>query len=245
MHAFEATAGGYLSWVGPGERQALVALVRELDQVLRPQATSAARSQPDPAVEARAGQGADPAGQERHAPAPRLPLGVREGESLADARTLACLDFDPVEPDTSQEGAGLDDPALAVLLPVSSQDPALEAEMSALTRAPLRQTKVQRLGRVLAELAAPSGPRGEVLVRQVDLGDWLGALNDLRVFVSHRLGVTNAQEAEQVHQAVLAPPPVGASHQDQLRHTRCVLYEVLTWWQESLLTAIEEDQGHA
>lgn len=236
MHAFKAFEEGYLSWLEPWERLALEDLARELDQVLGGRGGASGAHQRPPGA---GGPG------ERHVPGTaRLPLGVREGESLADARTLAALDFDPsLAP--GPDGAGPQDQALAVLLPVSSHDPELEEELAALTREPLRQAKTKRLGRVLAELVEPSGPQGQVLVRRVELADWLGAINDLRVLLSHRLGITSARQAEQVHQDVLAPPPQGASGAQRLRHTRSVLYEVLTWWQESLLSAVEEDQGRA
>lgn len=218
MQAFARVTDGYSAWLEPWERAALVDLVQEVSAVLAaaaaPQETGACGvARPDP------------------------PPGARKGESLADASVLAALDFQPAPTaETAIDTAA--DPALGLLLPAASQDPQLAAETAAMTREPLRQDKHSRLLLLAQELVEPTGSDGAVLVTERLLPQWLGALNDLRLFLSQRLAIRTAQDAEAVHEQVLEPPSPESSTQEQLRYVRAVLYVMVTWWQESLLSAV-------
>ncbi|WP_194949499.1 DUF2017 family protein [Actinomyces trachealis] len=246
MHAFEAVVGGFHSALEPWERIVLEDLVREVSDILRPQLGGPAASRPSGSFRpTHSGDGVVNTTQPEasaHHELTHLPPGVREGESLADAQALAALDFEP------GEGAFLPgpavratDPALVILLPQASEDPQLATELAELTREPLRAEKHRRLVMVARELLAPSGLDGAVHVPAKQLPDWLGALNDLRLFLSQRLEITTPQTAEAAHEEVLEAPPVTASPKAHLRHMRVVLYEMVTWWQESLLAAVEEN----
>lgn len=112
-----------------------------------------------------------------------------------------------------------------VLLPEASEDPLVAIDLSAMTRPVVQQRKRERLLRVYTELAAPSGQGGAVRVAWGAEEDWLGALTDLRLTLGWRLGITSAEEADRVVQQAQEDPVALA-------------YEVLGWWQESLLAAV-------
>lgn len=231
LRAFNRGANGFSSWLEPWERAALLDLVQEVAAVLAPAIPQ----------EADAGDGSGPGQAAGGQAASRdVPPGVREGESLADAGILAALDFQP-GPTADPGVVAAADPALELLLPASSPDPQLAAETAAMTREPLRQDKRNRLLGLEQELLEPTGPQGAVLVTDRLLPQWLGALNDLRLFLSQRLEILTAQDAEAVHEQVLAPPSPRSSPEAQLRYVQVVLYEMVTWWQESLLSAVEEN----
>ncbi|WP_243106681.1 DUF2017 family protein [Actinomyces lilanjuaniae] len=89
------------------------------------------------------------------------------------------------------------------------------------------------------ELRAPSR-QGEVVVALGQEADWLGAMNDIRLVLSHRLGIASAQDAEEVRaRAYEEPPREEAFHQRWYRGTALV-YDMLTWWQESLVSVLLE-----
>ncbi|SPT53850.1 Domain of uncharacterised function (DUF2017) [Actinomyces bovis] len=248
MRAFQPTAGGFHSALEPWERIVLEQLVREVAGILGPSSNQAKTSAQESSFPpAQLGDAVANAPQSDAAQCPEVvtqPPRPREGESLADARTLAALDFTPgedAEAPTTYLAHPAEDPALAALLPQASEDPQLAADLAALIREPLRDDKHRRLVAMARELLAPSGPDGKVLVVARQLPDWLGALNDLRLFLAQRLEITTPQAAEAVHEELLETPPLSAIPQAHLRHMRVVLYEMVTWWQESLLAAVEEN----
>ena len=102
---------------------------------------------------------------------PSPPDPVRPGESERDRKVLEALDFDLDAPTNHvHPGRPSADPVIAVLLPQASEDPITSMEVSSLTRARLRGDKVDRLARLAAELRAPSGPEGTVLVTPAGWG---------------------------------------------------------------------------
>lgn len=119
-----------------------------------------------------------------------------------------------------------------VLLPEASEDPLVAIDLSAMTRPVIEKRKRERLRRLFTELAAPSGQGGAVRVEQGAEEDWLATLTDLRLTLSWRLGIRDAQDAERVHLQALTDPVARA-------------YEALGWWQESLLAALLDPLGDA
>ena len=171
---------------------------------------------------------------------------VRPGESERDREVLEALDFD-LDPPTNHVHAGRPDadPVIAVLLPHASEDPITSMEVSSLTRARLRGDKVDRLVRLAAELRAPSGPGETVLVASGQESDWLGAINDIRLVLAQRLGIESAQDAEHVHAVTFQEAPEEETDREQWYRGTALVYDMVTWWQESLVSALSGGTGPA
>ena len=171
---------------------------------------------------------------------------VRPGESERDREVLEALDFD-LDPPTNHVHAGRPDadPVIAVLLPQASEDPITSMEVSSLTRARLRGDKVDRLVRLAAELRAPSGPGETVLVASGQESDWLGAINDIRLVLAQRLGIESAQDAEHVHAVAFQEAPEEETSREQWYRGTALVYDMITWWQESLVSALFGGTGPA
>ena len=171
---------------------------------------------------------------------------VRPGESERDREVLEALDFD-LDPPTNHVHAGRPDadPVIAVLLPQASEDPITSMEVSSLTRARLRGDKVDRLVRLAAELRAPSGPGETVLVVSGQESDWLGAINDIRLVLAQRLGIDSAQDAEHVHAVAFQEAPEEETDREQWYRGTALVYDMVTWWQESLVSALFGGTGPA
>ncbi|OLL15660.1 DUF2017 family protein [Actinomyces oris] len=180
------------------------------------------------------------------ASSPSRPDPVRPGESERDREVLEALDFD-LDPPTNHVHAGRPnaDPVVAVLLPQASEDPLTAMEVSSLTRARLRDDKVDRLERLAAELRAPSGPEDTVLVVPGREPDWLGATNDIRLVLAQRLGIESAQDAERVHAAAFQEVPEEETSREQWYRGTALVYDMVTWWQESLVSALFGGTGPA
>ena len=177
---------------------------------------------------------------------PSRPDPVRPGESERDRRVLEALDFDLDAPTNHvHPGRPSADPVIAVLLPQASEDPITSMEVSSLTRARLRGDKVDRLARMAAELRAPSGPEGTVLVAPGQESDWLGASNDIRLVLAQRLGIESAQDAERVHAAAFQEAPEEETSREQWYRGTALVYDMVTWWQESLVSALFGGTGPA
>ena len=170
----------------------------------------------------------------------------RPGESERDREVLEALDFD-LDPPTNHvhPGRPSTDPVIAVLLPQASEDPITSMEVSSLTRARLRGDKVDRLARMAAELRAPSGPEGTVLVAPGQESDWLGASNDIRLVLAQRLGIESAQDAEHVHSVAFQEAPEEETSREQWYRGTALVYDMVTWWQESLVSALFGGTGPA
>ena len=177
---------------------------------------------------------------------PSRPDPVRPGESERDREVLEALDFDLDAPiNHVHAGRPNADPVIAVLLPQASEDPLTSMEVSSLTRARLRGDKVDRLARMAAELRAPSGPEGTVLVAPGQESDWLGASNDIRLVLAQRLGIESAQDAERVHTAAFQELPEEETSREQWYRGTALVYDMITWWQESLVSALFGGTGPA
>jgi hypothetical protein len=106
--------------------------------------------------------------------------------------------------------------------PAYRDDQAAAEEYRGLTEASLRDDRVQRLGQCLAELTAGPGPVEVELTPEA--GErWIKAVNDLRLAVGTRLGVTEDEQ------------PVAADDPEQ---AQWMLYHWLTAMQDSLVRAL-------
>ena len=177
------------------------------------------------------------------------------GPPLTDEEILLRLDFEvdagPGAPGATgaggrgrQGGDGGGDvpadvvPLLEVLLPDSSEDPDIAVDIGSMTRSRLRSLKHERTGLVIDELLNPSGRGGAVRVRRGQEAHWLAALNDVRLVLAVRLGVDSARDAEQVHAVAWRGAPQGETPQERWRRAMALSYDMLTWWQESLLSQV-------
>jgi Domain of unknown function (DUF2017) len=118
-----------------------------------------------------------------------------------------------------------DDPVLARLFPDGySEDPEASAEFRRYTEESLRSGKVASAQSVLSSLP-PGG--GEVRLSEPECQQWLRALNDVRLALSVRLGITSENEDLTEHLAV-----------DDPRSAYIWVYQWLAYLQDSLLEAL-------
>ncbi|MDQ1603470.1 MAG: hypothetical protein QOE01_1315 [Actinomycetota bacterium] len=121
-----------------------------------------------------------------------------------------------------------EDPALARLFPDGyHDDPEASADFRRYTEPDLRQSKRAALQAALDSMGEP-GDRVELSTEQAEL--WLRALNDTRLVLGERLGVTEDLEAL-----------VAGLSEDDPRLGLFWVYDRLTYWQESLVQAL---MGH-
>ncbi|QPL04803.1 MULTISPECIES: DUF2017 family protein [Actinomyces] len=183
--------------------------------------------------------------------------GQEGGSSADDEAVLAALDFDtpphgPATPvldgDAPPETRHLHvDIAtlLEVLLPEASEDPEVAVEVSAMNRQRLRTLKHSRLADVVSELLEPTGTDGEVLVRRGGEGEWLAAVNDVRLVIAQRLGIEDADGAQDIQDLAWQPVPDDEADEARRRRSLAMSYDMLTWWQESLLAVLLVGEGPA
>ena len=118
-----------------------------------------------------------------------------------------------------------DDPVLARLLPDAySNDPDASGEFRKYTEQGLRSAKVAAAQTVLATLP-PSG--GKVRLSEPEAQAWLRSLNDVRLALSVRLGITEELDEQE------APPDP-----DDPRSAYLWVYQWLAILQESLVEAL-------
>ena len=118
-----------------------------------------------------------------------------------------------------------DDPVLARLLPDGySNDPDAAAEFRRYTEESLRSSKVASAQAVLASL--PSGG-GEVRLSEPECQQWLRALNDVRLALSVRLGITDENDDLMENLSV-----------DDPRSAYVWVYQWLAYLQDSLIEAL-------
>jgi hypothetical protein len=118
-----------------------------------------------------------------------------------------------------------DDPVLARLLPDGyADDPDASAEFRRYTEESLRSAKVASARAVLASLP-PGG--GEVQLSEPECQQWLRALNDVRLALSVRLGITD--ENEDLTEQLAADDP---------RSAYISVYQWLAYLQDSLIESL-------
>ncbi|MDN4479854.1 DUF2017 family protein [Demequina muriae] len=141
-----------------------------------------------------------------------------------------------------------DDPAVLRLLPSASKDDRDVAdEFRRLTEHDLRDLKVARLRTMWAQLSE-DGP--DWAVAPADAMSTAAALTDVRLVLASRLRLASDEDAERLHAEIdLATHVLATDAEDDLdvdpeRVWLGMLYQALTWLQESLVQfAMEEDAG--
>ena len=229
MRAFRRVSQGLACGLDDWERELLARLALEVRALL--QADDSVHEDADDSVAASPSSRADPG---------------RPGESERDREVLAALDFDLDQSSNHvHTGRPASDPVVGVLLPEASEDPVTAMEVSSLTRARLRSGKVDRLARMAAELRAPSGPEATVLVPIGQEAEWLGAINDIRLVLAQRLGIESAQDAGRVHDVASQEASESETAHEQWYRGTALVYDMVTWWQESLVSALFGGTGPA
>jgi hypothetical protein len=112
------------------------------------------------------------------------------------------------------------DPALLRLFPDAYDDADEAADFRRFTEPDLRQQRAERTLRARATLTRVAG-NGRIPMHADEAQDWLTTLNDVRLVLGTRLGVT--EEAEQ------------AADQESQSHA---VYDWLTWLQATLVEAL-------
>lgn len=174
--------------------------------------------------------------------APAAPSSTESGDDThqrrADDAVLAALDFIPTD-----AGPGGDrppsDPALARLLPDMSEDEQIAGQLRELTEPGLRAEKIARLLAVVDELEEPSGPDGTFLVRDETGADVLRAVNDVRLVLATRLGVGETITDDELFERARTASEGDPDRPDAVVDAMAILYTSLTWWQESLINALQ------
>ena len=134
----------------------------------------------------------------------------------------------PSEPDQ--------DPALARLLPdANREDPQVAAEFRRYTEGGLRARK-RANARTAAAALTGAGP---VLLGAEEAGALLTSLTDVRLVLAERLGLRSDEDAAELHReltlrAARAEAGAGADSWAAV----AAIYDILTWWQESLVAAL-------
>jgi Domain of unknown function (DUF2017) len=125
----------------------------------------------------------------------------------------------------SDSSAVPDDPVLARLLPDGYRDdPEAASEFRRFTETSLRSAKVESAQMLLQTLPASGG---RVKLSQEQAEAWLRSLNDVRLALGVRLGVTDDFDA--LNEDVAADDP---------RHAYVQVYQWLAFLQESLVSAL-------
>lgn len=119
------------------------------------------------------------------------------------------------------------DPAVARMLPVASDDPEVADEYRRFTDLSLRRAKIEHLTQASMDLQA-----GVVRLDTERANSWAAALNDVRLTLGTRLGITTAEDADRI-----------GEHTDwgsveSTEDYMALLYNFVTWLQESLMQSL-------
>jgi hypothetical protein len=151
---------------------------------------------------------------------------------MASPETPEPTSLDTAAPEELEKMLGLsgnaelpDDPVLARLLPDAySDDPTASAEFRRYTEESLRAGKINSAQAVLASLPAGGG---DVVLSEPECQHWLKALNDVRLALGVRLGITD--ENEDLTEDLSADDP---------RSAYIWVYQWLAYLQDSLIESL-------
>ncbi len=152
--------------------------------------------------------------------------------TTGDPATGAPASLDSAAPEELEKMLGLsgnaelpDDPVLARLLPDAySDDPDASAEFRRYTEETLRAGKINSAKAVLASLPAGGG---DVVLSEPECQHWLKALNDVRLALGVRLGITD--EEQDLTENLAASDP---------RSAYIWVYQWLAYLQDSLIESL-------
>jgi hypothetical protein len=203
MDGFRRTSGGVSARFTPAQASIVRTLVSQVAELVGGGETGAS-----------AGEAARAAG----VPDPPGPAGAGVPDPFGPGELAAILGAGgPAQPP--------EDPVLARLLPDAYQeDPDAAGDFRRYTEPGLRSGKVAAARTVLATLP---GKGGKVRLTAADGEVWLRALNDVRLALGVRLGITEDYEHE-----------FGKLSSDDPRAAYLAVYDWLTYLQETLVRAL-------
>lgn len=160
---------------------------------------------------------------------------------IIDPGLIAALTDDiPAPPDPT-------DRSLSNLLRPMASDPALDDELRSLTGESLRQDKAARLELCAESLRAAATAGGHLLIRRGEEWTWLAALTDLRLALAGTLGATSSADVEAVQdyavRVALATDPAPVVDENAPNPLVATIFTLVGAWQESLLGAMDAQQG--
>lgn len=125
------------------------------------------------------------------------------------------------------------DPVLLRLLPDGYRDDREKsAEFRRFTDEPLRQAKLADAAALKIGLALPVNEDEDTIeVSFPEAEQWLRAINDLRLSLGVRLGIADDPNLD-----------MSKLKQDDPLFASAMMYDFLTWWQDSLLIALIGDE---
>ena len=153
------------------------------------------------------------------------PEGLSRGAEPTDPfeRLTQDLQVDPDEPEVSE------DPVLRRLFPTAyPHDAAAASDFRRFTERELKTKKVADAEVVLDHLAATRNGAQELRIPTADAGPWLRTLTSVRLAVATRLGITDAETAEELNQL----------SEDDPRSFMVSVYDWLGFAQETLVSSL-------
>ena len=126
---------------------------------------------------------------------------------------------------------------LQMLLPSMSEDGDDAARMRALTEDLLRREKSVRLRSIVSDLDhIVHGESDTLRIQPEAVWSWLGALNDIRLGLAAELGLSDQSDAQRIEELAMREPTGERSQ------TVAAIYMLITWWQDSLLEAVNNSE---
>jgi hypothetical protein len=153
------------------------------------------------------------------------PVGFAGGPEPADPfdALVADLEVDPDEPDVSE------DPVLKRLFPDAyPHDTTASSEFRRFTERDLRATKVAEAQVVLDRLATTEFGTRDLRIPRDEVEAWLKTLTSVRLAVATRLGISDAQAADELN----------ALPEDDPRSFMVSVYDWLGFAQETMINAL-------
>ena len=145
-----------------------------------------------------------------------------------------------LQPETGQDADPLDaligitdnpqvptDPAVSRLLPVGSSDEEAAAEYRRYTERDLRERKIANLSMLAFDIES-----ADLLLDEEHARAWASALSDIRLVLATRLDITDDARAEEIHRYV------DWSQIETVDEYRAMVYNFISWVQESLMSAL-------
>lgn len=147
-------------------------------------------------------------------------------EAVSDVLTLV-----------STHSGGMDPAMNRLFPPMTLEDPFLAEELGVAARDELLLAKTAALRTILSDMEV-----SRVVVDAPDVERWLRGLTDVRLVLAERLELDGPEDGDELYALAVAAgtsqPPTDVPPE---RLALAVLYSGLTWWQESLLEALQED----
>ena len=226
---FRPIPGGAACYFAPAQAGVIRSLVGQVAELIRGE-SGLSGTGVDPADPADVPGGLPGAGGLGGQGGPDVP-GSRAGAGPGAARSGESVPGTP-SPDELERMLGFsgnvelpDDPVLARLLPDAySDDPEASAEFRRYTEESLRAGKINAARAVLASLPAGGG---DVVLSESECQMWLKALNDVRLALGVRLGITAENE-----------DPLGSASVDDPRSAYLWVYQWLAYLQDSLIESL-------